>query len=76
LQKGRSISRDVVFDETVYPFAKLNPNAGACLRGEISLLPCFPNSCHDDACLTNNDSALTNLRTNDDLSTDADHVYA
>jgi hypothetical protein len=32
------VSRDVVFDETVYPFSKLNPNAGARLRGEIQLL--------------------------------------
>jgi len=33
------ISRDVVFDETIYPFAKLHPNAGACLRAELQLLP-------------------------------------
>jgi hypothetical protein len=26
------ISCDVVFDETFYPFSKLNPNAGTCLR--------------------------------------------
>jgi hypothetical protein len=32
------ISRDVVFDETVFPFSKLHPNAGARLRAEISLL--------------------------------------
>jgi hypothetical protein len=32
------ISRDVVFDETIFPFAKLNPNAGARLRSEILLL--------------------------------------
>ena len=32
------ISRDVVFDETLFPFAKLHPNAGALLRSEISLL--------------------------------------
>jgi hypothetical protein len=38
--EGRvNVSRDVVFDETVYPFSKLNPNAGARLRGEIQLLP-------------------------------------
>jgi hypothetical protein len=37
---GRAyISRDVVFDETVYPFAKLNPNTGTRLRSEILLLP-------------------------------------
>lgn len=33
------ISRDVVFDETLFPFAKLHPNAGALLRAEIELLP-------------------------------------
>ena len=33
------ISRDVVFDETKFPFADLHPNAGALLRQEILLLP-------------------------------------
>jgi histone deacetylase 1/2 len=33
------ISRDVVFDETVFPFARLHENAGALLRKEILLLP-------------------------------------
>lgn len=33
------ISRDVVFDENIFPFSLLHPNAGACLRSEISLLP-------------------------------------
>jgi hypothetical protein len=33
------ISRDVVFDETVFPFASLHSNAGARLRQEILLLP-------------------------------------
>jgi hypothetical protein len=28
-----------VFDESVFPFSKLRPNAGACLRSEIALLP-------------------------------------
>jgi histone deacetylase 1/2 len=32
------ISRDVVFDETEFPFSKLHSNAGARLREEISLL--------------------------------------
>jgi hypothetical protein len=44
------ISRDVVFDETVYPFAKLNPNSGVRLREELSLIP-FDN--HVGVCLTN-----------------------
>jgi hypothetical protein len=33
------ISCAVVFDETLFPFHKLNPNAGARLRAEILLLP-------------------------------------
>jgi hypothetical protein len=33
------ISRDVVFDEDVYPFSKLHPNARARLRSKILLLP-------------------------------------
>ena len=33
------ISPDVVFDENVFPFAKLHPNAGAHLQSEIYLLP-------------------------------------
>ena len=33
------ISRDVVFNETQFPFADLHPNAGALLHKEILLLP-------------------------------------
>jgi hypothetical protein len=33
------ISRDVVFDETIFPFASLHPNAGVRLRAKILLLP-------------------------------------
>jgi hypothetical protein len=33
------ISGDVVFDELVYPFSKLNPNAGVHLQSEMLLLP-------------------------------------
>lgn len=33
------ISRDVVFDENVFPFASLHKNAGARLRAELHLLP-------------------------------------
>jgi hypothetical protein len=33
------ISRDVIFDEQVFPFANLHANAGAPLRSEIELLP-------------------------------------
>jgi hypothetical protein len=33
------ISRDVIFDETVFPFATLNPNAGARYHVDVLLLP-------------------------------------
>lgn len=33
------ISRDVVFDENVFPFSELCSNAGATLRSQIELLP-------------------------------------
>lgn len=40
LAEGRIyISRDVVFDEQVYPSSSLRPNVGARLRAELSLLP-------------------------------------
>jgi hypothetical protein len=40
ISEGRVyISRDVVFDEIVYPFAKLHHNAGVRLRKDISLFP-------------------------------------
>jgi histone deacetylase 1/2 len=48
------ISRDVVFDENVFPFASLHPNAGRRLSQDILLLPTENNACtnedvqHDD----------------------------
>ena len=33
------ISRDVVFDESIFPFSSLHPNVGAQLRTELLLLP-------------------------------------
>lgn len=33
------ISRDVIFDESVFPFMSLHPNTEARLQAEISLLP-------------------------------------
>ena len=33
------ISRDVIFDENIFPFTELHPNAGARLRSELALLP-------------------------------------
>jgi hypothetical protein len=33
------ISRDVVFDENIFPFAALNPTAGARYTSEVLLLP-------------------------------------
>jgi hypothetical protein len=40
ISEGRVyISRDVIFDETVFPFSELHANTGARLLGEILLLP-------------------------------------
>lgn len=33
------ISQDVVFDEHVFPFTQMHPNAGARLRAELAILP-------------------------------------
>lgn len=33
------LSRDVVFDESIFPFKELHPNAGALLQKELFLLP-------------------------------------
>jgi hypothetical protein len=33
------ISRDIIFDETVFPFATLNPNAGARYHADALLMP-------------------------------------
>lgn len=58
------ISRDVVFDETKFPFSDLHPNAGALLRKEILLLPSSftgldqgENDC-DDQILANSHNCL------------------
>jgi hypothetical protein len=33
------VSRDVILDENIFPFSKLQPNVGARLRSEILILP-------------------------------------
>jgi hypothetical protein len=65
------ISRDVIFDETVFPFAELHSNAGARLSTEINLLPStlLPSSNFDnreycqisDLLLPNNPTIATNV---------------
>jgi hypothetical protein len=52
------ISRDVVFDETVFPFFTLHPNAGTHLCSEISLLP---PSLIDPALIQDSTVDVTNL---------------
>ena len=57
------VSRDVVFDESVYPFSQLHPNAGARLCANLELLPDalknpspeFGNAHVHDQCLVNSD---------------------
>lgn len=53
------ISRDVIFDKNVFPFANLHSNAGARLRSEISLLP----------------SSLVPYRTHQGGEQGSDHVF-
>jgi hypothetical protein len=43
------ISRDVVFDESVFSFASLNPNAGRRLQKDILLFPTHTSSTSGDA---------------------------
>jgi hypothetical protein len=66
------ISRDVVFYETIYPFANLHSNTGARLRSEISLLPDhFLPSYYGHGDATNYDSSCanpTNVPVEEDLS--------
>jgi hypothetical protein len=57
------ISKNVVFDETIFPFAHLHNNAGALLRKEILLLPNHilnPN-CGDGSCIDPLLSDSTNI---------------
>jgi hypothetical protein len=63
------ISRDVVFDETVFPFSTLHPNAGLRLRKEIDLLPDIlknPSSKFGDAIV--HDQSLINSLPTDTVS--------
>jgi hypothetical protein len=41
------ISHDVVFDETIFPFAELHPNASRRLKQDILLLPQHPSNSGD-----------------------------
>jgi hypothetical protein len=43
------ISRDVVFDKNIFPFADLNPTAGARYTSEVLLLPDLPSLCIIDS---------------------------
>jgi hypothetical protein len=54
------ISRDVVFDEIIFPFSQLHPNAGSHLHVEILLLP--PTLCnfHEDALVDDHRANGTN----------------
>jgi hypothetical protein len=49
------ISRDVVFDENIFPFAELHPNAGRRLHEEILLLPSdtYISETHDGGAYSN-----------------------
>ena len=55
------ISHDVVFDEAVFRFSKLHPNAGASLRKEIILLPSSLRNPGDDHCTVSDITDNTNV---------------
>jgi histone deacetylase 1/2 len=55
------ISRDVVFDEAVFPFAALHSNAGALLQKEIILLPPSLRNPGDENCYDFNSTNATNV---------------
>lgn len=58
------ISRDLFFDETVFPFSELHSNAGARLRKEILLLPNHllnPGDALPNADVTNDQSSSQNI---------------
>jgi hypothetical protein len=80
------ISRDVVFDENVFPFASLHPNAGKRLREETLLLPPQNIACtngdvsHDDhmplpiiPIVTNHGQETPPPDDDDESPSDADH---
>jgi len=52
------ISRDVIFDESVFLFSELHPNAGARLRAEILLLPSNSTAQSGDNSMNNQQSNL------------------
>jgi hypothetical protein len=57
------ISRDVTFDEAIFPFEHLRPNAGAQLRKEILLLPThlLTSDCGDVTCTDSNVARFTSV---------------
>jgi hypothetical protein len=55
------ISRDAIFDESVFPFASLNPNVSAHYTTDVLLLPNFPSQ-------INSDLSVDNIQTNTCLS--------
>jgi hypothetical protein len=66
------ISRDVVFDGDIFPFASLHENAGARLRHEISLLPEHLLSSHHGG-VGGTDHYFANTNPNDSESDVASH---
>jgi hypothetical protein len=57
------ISRDIIFDEDLFPFSKLHDNAGARLTSEILLLP--PTLLPSNSRVVNNGVPVTDFYTSD-----------
>jgi hypothetical protein len=71
------ISRDVIFDEQLFPFASMHPNAGAQLRAEIALLPNMlqnPSASRD--AFTPDNAAVSPSPTNPSQSSAGDLMHA
>jgi hypothetical protein len=60
------ISRDIVFDEDLFPFSKLHDNVGARLTSEILLLP--PTLLPSNSEVVNNGVPVTDFHTSDQPS--------
>jgi transposase InsO family protein len=67
------ISRDVIFDEHVFPFASMHPNVGAQLKAELALLPdLFDPSSSCGGSFTSDQEADSSLPANPSSSCDRD----
>jgi transposase InsO family protein len=70
------ISRDVTFDEHVFPFASLHPNADARLRADLALLPDILLNSNSNGDAQMSDLGLFSLPANSSTVSAGDEVFA